>query len=72
MIYIPDPVYNPNFVPDSKISAKTNLAPGVSIAKFIGAYGDRKHFNFITHINRFMSNLYGETDETVCIFFERI
>ena len=47
MIYIPDPVYNPNFVPDSKISAKTKLAPGVSIAKFLGAYGDRTHFNFI-------------------------
>ena len=47
MIYIPDPVYNPNFLDDSQINAKTKLGPGVSIAKFLGAYGDRTHFNFV-------------------------
>ena len=47
MIYIADPVYNPNFIPDSQISAKTKLGPGVTIAKFLGAYGDRTHFNFV-------------------------
>ena len=45
MIILVDPVYNPNF--QDSISSATRLAPGVTIAKFLGAYGDR---TTLTHI----------------------
>ena len=40
-----DPVYNPELVPN--ITSDTKLGPGVTIAKFLGAYGDRTPFNHI-------------------------
>ena len=43
-----DPIYNPNFLNPSAINSGTKLAPGVSIAKFLGAYGNRTSFN---HVN---------------------
>jgi len=48
MILLVDPVYNPNFLNPSEISSATKLAPGITIAKFLGAYGDRTPFNFIS------------------------
>ena len=48
MIIVVDPVYNPNFVEDSEINSGTKLAKGVTLAKFLGAYGDRTPFTFIT------------------------
>ena len=45
MIILVDPVYNPEF--QSSINSATRLAPGVTIAKFLGAYGDRTSFNHV-------------------------
>lgn len=45
MIILTDPAYNPNL--QSQITSATNLAPGISIAKFLGAYGDRTPFNHV-------------------------
>lgn len=39
MIYTPDPQYNP--VNQAEITARTKLAPGITMAKFLGGYGDR-------------------------------
>jgi len=39
MNFIPDPVYNPEF--RQSITSKTKLAPGISMAKFLGGYGDQ-------------------------------
>lgn len=59
MIILVDPVFNPNF--QTAISSTTKLAPGVTIAKFLGAYGDRTSFDHIsTNAGRFQvaRNLY--------------
>jgi len=48
MIILADPTYNPNFIGGSNITSATKLAPGVSIAKFLGAYGDKTSFTHIT------------------------
>lgn len=48
MIIVPDQKYNPNFLDPSSISSGTKLAPGVTIAKFLGAYGDRTPFTHVT------------------------
>jgi len=48
MIFLVDPVYNPNFLNPSEINASTKLGPGISIAKFLGSYGNRTSFNHIT------------------------
>lgn len=40
-----DPVYNP--MQQSSINSATRLSPGVNIAKFLGAHGDRTNFNHI-------------------------
>ena len=45
MIILVDPVYNPNL--QSSISSITKLAPGVTIAKFLGAYGNRTSFDHV-------------------------
>ena len=45
MIIVVDPVFNP--YKQSSISASTKLGPGVTIAKFLGAYGDRTAFNHV-------------------------
>ena len=45
MIIIVDPVFNPNKT--GNVSSATKLGPGVTIAKFLGAYGDRTAFNHI-------------------------
>lgn len=47
MTLLVDPVYNPNFLNPELINSGTKLAPGVTIAKFLGAYGDRTSFNHI-------------------------
>ena len=44
-ILIVDPVYNPNLV--ATITSATKLGPGITIAKFLGAYGDRTPFDFV-------------------------
>ena len=45
MIIVVDPVFNPNKT--GNVSSATKLGPGVTIAKFLGAYGDRTAFNHI-------------------------
>ena len=46
MIVLVDPVYNPNN--QGQITSATKLGPGITIAKFLGAYGDKTPFNHIT------------------------
>ena len=46
MIYTPDPEYNPEN--QSVINARTRLAPGISMARFLGGYGDKQTMNHIT------------------------
>ena len=46
MIYLVDPLYNPNF--RSEITSSTALAPGITIAKFLGARGTRVQFETLT------------------------
>ena len=38
MIIVVDPVFNPNKT--GNVSSATKLGPGVTIAKFLGAYGE--------------------------------
>jgi len=45
MMILVDPVYNPEN--QEVITSATKLGPGVTIAKFLGAYGDRTSFNHI-------------------------
>ena len=45
MIIVVDPVFNPN--KSGNVSSATKLGPGVTVAKFLGAYGDRTAFNHI-------------------------
>lgn len=45
MKYVPDPYYNPDFQPE--ITSRTKLGPGISMAKFLGGYGDAVTLNFI-------------------------
>jgi hypothetical protein len=45
MIILADPVYNPEN--QTTINSATKLGPGITIAKFLGAYGDRTPFNHI-------------------------
>lgn len=47
MIILPDPLYNPNFLDGNQISSRTKLAPGVTIAKYLGAYGDKTPFSHV-------------------------
>jgi hypothetical protein len=47
MIILPDPLYNPNFLDGDQISSRTKLAPGVTIAKYLGAYGDKTPFSHV-------------------------
>lgn len=47
MIYVPDPQYNPENQPI--INARTRLAPGISIARFLGGYGDKQTMNHVTN-----------------------
>lgn len=46
MIILVDPVYNPQF--QTNITSATKLSPGITVAKFLGAYGDRTPFNHVT------------------------
>jgi hypothetical protein len=46
MIYLVDPSYNPNFV--DEITNTTILAPGISVAKFLGARGSRNQFERVS------------------------
>ena len=43
--FLPDPLYNPEN--QESITSKTEIASGITIAKFLGAYGDRTSFNHI-------------------------
>jgi hypothetical protein len=47
MIFLPDPKYNPMF--QTEITSKTKLAPGISIAKFLGGHGDSVTLDHITN-----------------------
>ena len=40
-----DPIYNPEN--QQSITSATKLGPGITIAKFLGAYGDRTSFNHV-------------------------
>lgn len=44
--YLPDPAYNPEN--QSTITSRTKLAKGISIAKFLGGYGDQVTLNHIS------------------------
>ena len=46
MIISPDPVYNP--MNQAVITPRTKLAPGVTMARFLGGYGDKQTMNHIT------------------------
>ena len=39
MIYLPESTYNPEFQP--RITSRVKLAPGITVAKFLGGYGDQ-------------------------------
>ena len=43
--YLPDPAYNPEF--QETITGRTKLAKGITIAKFLGGYGDQVTLNHI-------------------------
>jgi hypothetical protein len=43
--FTPDPLYNPEF--QDKITARTKLAPGITMAKFLAGYGDNSNLNHI-------------------------
>ena len=43
--FLPDPLYNPEN--QELITSRTEIAPGITIAKFLGSYGDRTSFNHI-------------------------
>jgi hypothetical protein len=45
MIYTPDPQYNPVY--QTQITSRTKLAPGISMAKFLGGYGDKMTMDHI-------------------------
>lgn len=45
MIYTPDPLYNPEF--QKEINGRTKLAPGITLSKFLGGYGDQWTINHI-------------------------
>jgi hypothetical protein len=47
MTILVDPKYNPNFMTPEDINSGTKLSSGVTIAKFLGAYGDRTPFNHV-------------------------
>jgi len=46
MKYVPDPYYNPDF--QDKITSRTKLAPGITMAKFLGGYADPVTLDYIT------------------------
>lgn len=46
MIVLVDPVYNPDN--QGPITSATKLGPGITVAKFLGAYGDKTPFNHVT------------------------
>ena len=46
MIIVVDPVFNPNKT--GNVSSATKLGPGVTIAKFLGAYGDTVSYTHLT------------------------
>ena len=59
MIILADPVYNPEN--QTTINSATKLGSGITIAKFLGAYGDRTPFNHIESLStrkRIARNLY--------------
>lgn len=47
MIYTPDPLYNPEF--QKEINGRTKLAPGITLSKFLGGYGDQWTINHIVN-----------------------
>ena len=48
MIYVPDPEYNPEHQVSFGINARTRLAPGISMARFLGGYGDKQTMDHIS------------------------
>ena len=49
MIYTPNPIYNPEF--QEEINGRTKLAPGITLSKFMGGYGDQFTLNHIADRN---------------------
>lgn len=57
MIYLADPKYNPEF--QSTISSKTELGPGITMAKFLGSPGTRVQLDQVQVDHRQLArNLY--------------
>lgn len=59
MIYLADPLYNPEN--QNEITSETKLGPGITIAKFLGAPGDKTSFNSLIYDferRRIARNLY--------------
>lgn len=48
MIVTFDPQYNPDKIPGNQINSLTQLGVGISIAKFLGSYGNKTAFNHVT------------------------
>ena len=44
--FLADPIYNPDLV--GYIDSTTKLGPGVSVASFLGSYGNRTSFDYIS------------------------
>lgn len=48
MIITPDPKYNPENQNAASIGPRTRLAPGITMARFLGGYGDKQTMNHIS------------------------
>lgn len=49
-VYTPDQKFNPIY--QSEITSRTRLASGISMARFLGGYGDRSTLDFLSASNR--------------------
>lgn len=60
MIYLPDPLYNPDFVTDENLNSKTKLSKRVTIGKFFVNTGSNFDYDNLTYAKRLeiAKNLY--------------
>ena len=66
--YTPDPFYNPDF--QEKITARTKLGPGITMAKFLGGNGEAVTLNHIAtdeEKKRIARQLYLQADAMLTI-----
>ncbi len=66
--YVPDPYYNPDF--QEKIISRTKLGPGITMAKFLGGYGDATTLNHIAtdeEKKRIARQLYLQTEAVLTV-----